>query len=252
MQKPANFKESACQECRKEIDLGFEIDMAFQPIVDTDSKSVFAYEALVRGANNESAGWVFQHVNDKNRYRFDQACRIKAIQQAAKLGTEQYLSINFLPNAVYQPELCIKATLAAAKDYNFPLNKLIFEFTESEQLIDHKHILKIVQYYKKLGFTVAIDDFGAGYSGLNLLADVEADIVKLDMALIRDIDKDKKRQVIVKSALRLCNQLNIRVIVEGVETQAEYLTLKEMGINLFQGYYFAKPAFRAFPELNSY
>ena len=250
MKKPNDYRELGCEECKHGAKLDFEIDMAFQPIVNVKTKKLFAHEALVRGPNNEGAGWVFNQVGEENRYRFDQNCRIKAIQRAAELGKDNYLCINFLPNAVYQPELCIKATLAAANTYQFPLDKLIFEFTESEQLLDHKHILNIVKHYQALGFKIAIDDFGAGYSGLNLLADVDTDYVKLDMALIRDIDKEKRRQIIVAGIVETCRQLNIELIAEGIETKGEYLALADLGIELFQGYYFAKPAFKSFPNVS--
>ncbi|EWH10891.1 hypothetical protein DS2_06356 [Catenovulum agarivorans DS-2] len=246
---PVDYKALTCHECRNGVGLGFEISMAFQPIVDTESRSIFAYEALVRGANNQPASWVFQHVNKQNLYRFDQTCRIKAIKLAAELNLDKFLCINFMPNAVYQPSLCIKATLSAAQTYNFPTDKLIFEFTEQEQLLDQKHILNIVEHYQQLGFSIAIDDFGAGYSGLALLADVECDLVKLDMALIRNIDTDPRRQAIVESAVSLCKQLNTKLMAEGIETQAELQTLQKLGIKLFQGFYLAKPEFECLPKV---
>ena len=106
--------------------------MAFQPIINSQTKTVFAREALVRGLNNEGAFHVFQNVNDTNRYRFDQSCRVKAIQLAAKLDVHKhsFLSINFLPNAVYKPELCIRTTLNAAEECHYPKEKITFELTE--------------------------------------------------------------------------------------------------------------------------
>ncbi len=89
--KPADFKALQCSECLKGNDLGFEFHMAFQPIVNTNTGSVLAQEALVRGPENQGAGWVFERINDSNRYRFDQACRVKAIQQASLLGETRYL-----------------------------------------------------------------------------------------------------------------------------------------------------------------
>lgn len=120
--------------------------MAFQPIVDTRRKEVFAHEALVRGVNNEPAGKVFEHVNDGNRYRFDQACRVKAIELAAKLGVTSFVSINFMPNAVYRPELCIRATLEAADTYKFPIDQIIFEITEGEKIDDIPHLQEIIRH----------------------------------------------------------------------------------------------------------
>jgi EAL domain-containing protein (putative c-di-GMP-specific phosphodiesterase class I) len=157
--------------------------MAFQPIFDLERRDVFAYEALVRGPAGESAATVLASVTDVNRYAFDQQCRVSAIDWAARLGltaASAKLSINFLPNAVYEPRACIRATLAAAVRHGLPTDRIIFEFTEQEAL-DTSHLLNILRSYKAMGFLTAIDDFGAGHSGLNLLADFQPDIVKLDM-----------------------------------------------------------------------
>jgi len=179
-----------CDDCRRSGKLDFDFTFAFQPIVDTRSGKVFSYEALVRGPQGESAQSILARVNDENRYLFDQACRVKAITLAAHLGLEAKLNINFLPNAVYRPELCIKTTLAAAKRLKFPIERIVFEVTESEKVSNGAHLGNIFQEYKRLGFATAIDDFGAGYAGLTFLAEYQPDYLKLDMALIREIDRD--------------------------------------------------------------
>jgi EAL domain-containing protein (putative c-di-GMP-specific phosphodiesterase class I) len=226
--------------------------MAFQPIINSQTKTVFAQEALVRGLNNEGAFHVFQNVNETNRYRFDQSCRVKAIQLAAKLDVHKhsFLSINFLPNAVYKPELCIRTTLNAAEEFHFPKEKIIFEFTENEQVIDSVHLESIIQHYQAQGFLTATDDFGSGFNGLNQLADLNTDIAKIDIVLIRNIDQDKKRQIIVRNLVNLFNELNMMIVAEGIETKAEYNTLQDMGVHLFQGYYFARPSFESLPDIN--
>lgn len=240
----------SCKQCQESSDLGFDFTMAFQPIVQYSSKTIFGYEALVRGLNNESAFSVISQVNDDNRYRFDQLCRVKAIALAAKLNISQMVSINFLPNAVYRPERCIRTTLEAAKEYGFPIAQIMFEFTEVEKVKDNQHIKNIVEYYKSLGFKTAIDDFGSGYSGLNLLADFQTDIAKLDMELIRNIDKDPVRQIVVKNTVAMFRELNITPLAEGIETKGEMCFLRDIGIGLMQGYYFAKPSFESLPEVN--
>ncbi|TVP89982.1 MAG: EAL domain-containing protein [Pseudomonadaceae bacterium] len=224
--------------------------MAFQPIVDLRNKSIFAYEALVRGTDGSGAGSILSRVNEDNRYAFDQSCRVTAVKLAAELGIPCFISINFLPNAVYQAATCIRATLEAARTYNFPTDRLIFEITENEELVDKKHLKSIITEYKRQGFKTAIDDFGAGYSGLNLLAEFQPDIIKLDMALVRDIDQDKVRQAIVQGILGVCKTLEIDVIAEGIETHAELNLLSSLGVNLFQGYLLAKPGFEHLPEVS--
>jgi EAL domain-containing protein (putative c-di-GMP-specific phosphodiesterase class I) len=224
--------------------------MAFQPIVDVARRQVFAHEALVRGVNGESAGSLLARVNTENLYAFDQSCRIKAVELAARLQVPGMVSINFMPNAVYQAETCIRATLEAAQRFKLPLDKIIFEVTEQEQVLDIDHLSGILLAYRKQGFMTAIDDFGAGYAGLNLLADFQPDLIKLDMELIRNIDSDSVRQILVESTLDMCRKLKVRVIAEGIETQAELQTLQHMGVELFQGYLLAKPGFETLPAVN--
>ena len=246
---PEDHRKLSCAECADAAALDFDFTMAFQPIMDLSRREVFAYEALVRGPANEPAGRVFEHVNDTNLYRFDQACRVKAIRLAARLGLTAMLSINFLPNAVYRPELCIRTTLAAATEYGFPIERIILEVTEGEQVKDHGHLRGILQHYQQRGFLTAIDDFGAGFSGLNLLAEYQPDLVKLDMALVRNIDTNTVRQAIVRGILQVCDELSIRVIAEGIESREELACLRAIRVELFQGYYFARPAFESIPAV---
>lgn len=249
MEIPKDYKKLSCLECANGVGLDFDFTMAFQPIVNTTTKMIFAHEALVRGLNQETAGQIFEYINSTNRYQFDQSCRTKAIKLAADLGMQSFLSINFLPNAIYRPELCIRTTLDAAETFGFPVDKIIFEITEGEKIEDKTHVREIVEYYKAKGFKTAIDDFGAGYAGLNLLAEIQTDIIKLDMALIRHIDHDRIRQAIVKGIIQVCRELSITIIAEGIETQDELKALQDFGIELFQGYYFAKPGFQCLPEI---
>ncbi len=247
MKVQKNYRPLGCKDCLDGAGLDFDFSMAFQPIVNVHTREVFAYEALVRGLQNEPAAEVFAHVNEDNRYRFDQSCRVKAVKLAAELNMRAMLSINFMPNAVYRPELCIRTTLYAAETYGFPIDRIMFEITEGERVDDLPHLRSIVEHYRQRGFKTAIDDFGAGYAGLNLLAEIRTDLLKLDMALIRDIDRDSVRQAIIRGILQVCTELSTRVIAEGVETRAELETLRGFGIELFQGYWFARPAFEALP-----
>lgn len=237
-----------CIRCRDARPLDLELKMAFQPIVDVEQRSVFAYEALVRGANGASAGQVLSAVKPEELYSFDQTCRVLAIETAQRLGMDSYLSINFLPNAVYEPASCIRLTLAAARKVGFSPDRLIFEITESEKIHNPDHALKIIKDYRQRGFLTAIDDFGAGYSGLNLLAEFQPHIVKLDMALTRDIDRDAVRRAIVAGVIGTCNALGCQIIAEGIESPEELDTLRKMGVSLFQGYLLARPGLESLPE----
>jgi EAL domain-containing protein (putative c-di-GMP-specific phosphodiesterase class I) len=226
--------------------------MAFHPIVDLSRGTVWGYEALVRGTEGQSAGQVLGQVTDENRYKFDQACRVKAIELAGRLfpvSSDTRLSINFMPNAVYEPSACIKASLAAASRVGFRPERIMFEFTENEEVGDPKHLQRIVAEYKRLGFLTAIDDFGAGHAGLNLLAKFQPDVMKIDMELIRGIEACRARQAIVAGIVGIGRTLDVVVIAEGVETREEATMLRSAGITLLQGYLFAKPEVERLPDM---
>ncbi len=242
--------QNGCGDCAGGVAPPFPYEMAFQPIVSLREQRVFAFEALVRGPGGEGAGSVLSQVNADNIYAFDQSCRVKAIETAAQLGlaeTGAALSINFIPGAVYRPETCIRATLAAAGRVGFPRDRLIFEVTEGEKVVDRAHLRGILEEYRRHNFRSAIDDFGAGYAGLNLLAEFQPDIIKIDLELVRDIDTKPVGQKIVAAMVGLCRDLAIEIIAEGVETRGELSALQAMGVDLFQGYLFAKPGFKSLP-----
>lgn len=250
MGKPAEYQSARCGACASDVDLDFEFSMAFQPIVDARTGRVYSQEALVRGVNNEPASDVFSRVNGDNLYRFDQACRVRAIAWAANLGISTFLNVNFMPNAVYRPEMCIQTALEAARTHGFPTDRIVFEITEGERVSDLPHLQSIVADYQRRGFQVAIDDFGAGYAGLNLLAELRTDLVKLDMGLIRQIDQDRTRRIICRGIIGVCRELGIEVIAEGIETYDELQCLQDLGVHLFQGYYLARPSFESLAQIN--
>jgi blue light- and temperature-responsive anti-repressor len=220
---------------------------AFQAIVDTVAREVFSYEALIRGPANEPAFRVLEQVPDDLKHQFDQDSRIHAIALAARMGLKCNLNLNFLPRSL---ELCADAignTCKAAADNFLPLERIILEVTEGEVIHDHAHFAALLNEYRGMGIKLAIDDFGAGYSGLNLLADFQPDHVKIDMNLVRGIEKHGPRQAIVRGIAQVCEDLGIDVIAEGVETLQEFRWFEDHGVRLFQGYLFAKPGFEKFP-----
>ncbi|WP_205958461.1 EAL domain-containing protein [Qipengyuania sediminis] len=241
-----------CTGCRDGADFPVAITMAFQPIVDTLTGGVFAYEALLRGADGAGAAEVLARVTDSNRYAFDQACRVSAIECAVAAGildTPALLSINFLPNAVYSPLACIQLTLSTAKVTGLPAERLVFEFTENEHMGSPSHVLGIIDTYKRIGFTVAIDDFGAGHSGLGMFARFTPDEIKLDMELVRGIDGDPRRRAIVRGVVAMCAELGTIIVAEGIETEGEAATLRELGVRYHQGFWYARPALAALPAI---
>jgi EAL domain-containing protein (putative c-di-GMP-specific phosphodiesterase class I) len=243
-------KQPSCSACRDGIDLPFEFSMALQPIVDVSCGTVYAYEALARGPEGQPSGSVLSQVTETNRYAFDQTCRVKAITLASRLNlaaTGAHLAINFMPGAVYAPVSCIQLTLRTAERLGFPLDKLIFEITEQEEVADRDHLRGIVAEYQRRGFKIAIDDFGAGFSNLCLLTDFPSDILKLDMALTRDLHRRPRAQQVLRHVVALAVSLGCKIVAEGVETVEEFTAIRDCGVSLMQGYLFARPAFEQLP-----
>lgn len=242
-----------CSGCRNGVEAPFDFTMAFQPIVDVQQGRVWAYEALVRGPEGQGAGWVLDQVTSENRYAFDQACRVKAIEMAAELFNTPdgpLLSINFLPNAVYQPAACIRVTLQAADRTGFPVDRIMLEFTEGERVDDIEHIKAIIREYKARNLITAIDDFGAGFSGLGLLAEFQPDVIKLDMGLIRNLHTDTGRMAILKGIMATAGLLKLTVVAEGIESTEEMNALSGLGITLMQGFLFARPQLAGLPDIH--
>jgi EAL domain-containing protein (putative c-di-GMP-specific phosphodiesterase class I) len=228
-----------CGRC--DVELPFDFTMAFQPIVDLATAQVTTYEALVRGPGGESAWSVLSQVTDDLLYRFDQACRVRAIEMASALDMQERLSINFLPNAVYEPEACIQATLEVSRRVGWPAERLVFEFTETERVRDQGHLKRIIDSYRSMGFTTALDDFGNGYANLDLLTELEPDKLKIDRELVKGCDRDRRRQALLRAVRGLASELELEVIAEGVETPEEAMWLARAGITRQQGFFFARP-----------
>lgn len=248
----SDARPRGCQGCRDSVGLPFAFTMAFQPIVDVEARRVWAYEALVRGVNGEGAGSILDLVERSSIYGFDQACRVKAVELAGKLfdrDDDTKLSINFMPNAVYEPNACIRATLDAARRASFRQDRIMFEFTENEQIRDIPHVQNIIETYKRRGFTTAIDDFGAGYAGLGVLAELQPDVIKVDMALIRSIDASAAKRAILAGVVAMARDLDMLVIAEGIETIGELDCVRNLGVRLCQGYALARPALESLPAV---
>ena len=217
--------------------------IAFQPIVDLRRNGIFAQEALLRGSSGEPAEPVLAATGAASSSAFDQVCRLRVLETAARLRLPDAISINFAPNAVPEPRNWLQTTISAARALGIALDRLIFEMTEAEQVRDVRTLARIVAEFRRFGLRTAIDDFGAGFAGLSLLADVQPDILKIDMGLVRGIHDDTARYRIVEGIRRTADNLGILVIAEGVETAEERDALLDLGITLQQGFLFARPVF---------
>lgn len=230
-------------------DIGFEFSFAFQPIVDIRNREIVSYEALVRGPKGEPSKAVFAQVPKYNFPKFDEMCRRKAIYLASRLKIPSRLNLNMTPSSIFEVDMNITATFRASLQSGIPVENIIFEMVESESLIDSRNLLQYLQVIQEFGFKTAVDDFGAGHSGLRLLVQYQPNFIKLDRDLITNIHQDYVRQSIFTGIWHICRRLSIDVVAEGVETVDEYHWLQEAGVRLFQGYFFARPAFEALPDV---
>lgn len=238
------MQKALCTGC-KDGQTAPDFTMAFQPIVDIETQRIVAHEALVRGLGGEGAKDVLSRIDKTNVYAFDQACRTRAIGLASRIGLQTRLNINFLPNAVYEPAACIRATLDAAARTGFPIRSLTFEMVENEDVAESGHLRRIIETYRRIGFGIALDDFGTGYSGLARLAELQPDTIKVDRALVMDCDRNPIRRAILANVVALGREIGTQVVLEGVERVEEVEALRAIGGRFMQGYFFARPAFEA-------
>lgn len=221
---------------------------AFQPIVDIDKGEIFSYEALIRGLGQEPASQVLSKIPPSQLHKFDEESRILALRLAAHLGLSARLNLNFLPRSHETSPHVITSLLKTAESLGIRPGQLVIEILERELISDFTTFNKFVNECRAAGVIFAIDDFGSGYAGLNLLAEFQPNLIKLDMQLIRDIQRSGPRQAIVRGIMRTCLDLGIDIIAEGVESIEEFQWLRREGISLYQGNLLFMPAFEALPS----
>ena len=149
--------------------------------------------------------------------------------------------INFNPPAIYDPVYCLRSAFHAAERAVIDPSRVIFEVVETVHVDDPDRLVDILAHYRQAGFRVALDDVGAGFSSLNLLVRLRPDIIKLDKALIRGVDRDPFRAAIAAKLLEAARELGVRTVAEGVETMGELEWLRAWGGDLVQGYLIARP-----------
>jgi EAL domain-containing protein (putative c-di-GMP-specific phosphodiesterase class I) len=218
---------------------------AFQPIIDARNKSCIGFEALLRSdepslphpaAALEAAKRLGQ-LETVGRKMRDRVAEVFRVDRRTEL-----LFVNLHVSDLLDPHL-----LSPSSALSQLASQVVLEITERAILDDITDVSQRVAALRELGYRIAIDDLGAGYSGLTTFALIEPDFIKLDMALIRDIDQKPMHQRIVRSVLQLCQDMGTTAIVEGVESEAEFETLRALGCGFFQGYLFARPG-AGFPQ----
>lgn len=221
---------------------------AFQPIVwASNPANIYGQECLLRAEAADSclvtAGPIFGAAREAGLLaQTDLAARHAAVREAARHGFGGHLFINIAPAYVHDPATCLRSTVGAIDRVEIPREKVIFEITETDEAVDVPALKAFGDYCRKNGFRVALDDVGSGYSSLNLIHRLRPDFIKLDMDLIRGVDRDPYQATVARKVIELARDLGASTIAEGVETAGEMAWVRDHGATFAQGWFIAKPA----------
>lgn len=225
------------------------IETWYQPVVNARSHELWGYECLMRGRGDDGETidpgtlihWAKQ---EQLTFMLDRVCRERHLLNAseADIPDHVHLLINFLPTTVYDPNFCLQTTVQAAKQAQIHPSRIVFEVVESEHVEDREHLLSILAFYRNAGFSVALDDVGAGYAGLMLLAEMNPDLVKIDRGLVTRAPESNMHQGICRSLIEIAREANKLSLAEGVETDQERRLMESLGVDLIQGYLFGRPS----------
>lgn len=220
---------------------------AFQPIVDASRRAVVGYEALVRADKTGTAADVLQRIQLGELGAFDEDARRMAIGFASRLGLAGNLHLNVFPHSWASAPKTIDSSLETAKRCGIDITRIVFELKHEATVSDPCAVSEWLSESRRLGLRINIDDFGSGYAGLALLDHYQPEMISLSMWLVRSIESHGARQAILRGLVQTCSDLGVDIIAKGVETIEEYFWLRDEGIELFQGFLFAKPGFESLP-----
>lgn len=230
---------------------GQPCQFALQPIVEPLRRKVTSYELLIRSDTGGSPDDYFASVPHEERYVADLQSKAVAFDTAKQLGIQSTkLSVNLFPMSLITVPDAVDCLLAQIANSGLSPRQVIVEVTEQEAISCLDTFGASITQLRKAGIGVAIDDFGAGFAGLSLLAEFQPDKLKIDRKLIQGIHTDGPRQAIVRAILQACAAMGITPVAEGVEEVEEWCWLQAAGVERFQGYLFARPALNRVPEIH--
>jgi|GEM_PF-5962733 len=220
------------------------IRMYYQPIRQLQTGWTIGWECLARGpvgSELESPLALFDCATRVGRlFEVEQICRTLAIRNA-KIDPDAKLFINISPNIFSDPSFHDGETRSILEQFGWHPRQIVFEITEHQAIKEYSSFLQIINHYRRQGYQIAIDDVGAGYSGLVTLMQVKPDFVKIDMELIRGIEKDRTRQDIVRAICQISKGFGATIIAEGIETTAELQCMQRCDVDCGQGYLLGRP-----------
>lgn len=229
------------------------ISTVYQPIVSLSDGEIIGYEALSRGPEGsglERPDALFRAAEEHNLlWELEYLCRINAIERAKSILQSKYLFVNVDPKVIDNDKYKIGYTRDLASAFNINPMNIIFEITERTAIEDYRKFRRTIDNYINQGYRIAIDDTGAGYSGLRTLAEIHPQFIKIDMELIRDIDKKPINQTLLKTLYDFAISTHMSMIAEGIETADELNVLIDIGISYGQGFLLQRPS-KDFADIN--
>lgn len=229
---------------------GADCSFAFQPIVDPFMQQIVSWEALIRTPEGDSPAAYFQTLPQEALYEADLKSKQVALSMASALGLHtQTLSLNLLPMTLVNVPNAVDFLLTVIEANGFVPEQIVVEFTESEAISRFDEFTHSVRQLKSAGISVTIDHFGAGFAGLQLLAQFQPDRIKINRDLIANVHKSGPRQAIVQAIIKCCASLEIQFCAVGVELAEEWMWLESAGISQFQGHLFASPRLGGIPAV---
>ncbi|MEZ6876702.1 diguanylate phosphodiesterase [Enterobacter sp. KBR-315C3_2022] len=229
---------------------GADCSFAFQPIVDPFMQEVVSWEALLRTPDGGSPEAYFGALPREEVYERDLNSKQVALSMASALGLgNQTISLNLLPMTLVNVPNAVDFLLTAIEANGFVPEQIVVEFTESEAISRFEDFTSAVRQLKSAGISVTIDHFGAGFAGLQLLAQFQPDRIKINRDMIIDVHKSGPRQGIIQAIIKCCTSLEIQFCAVGVEKAEEWMWLESAGISQFQGNLFASPRLGAIPAI---
>lgn len=216
------------------------VRVVFEPIVKLESRQLLGYEALVRGEPGSEFATPAQlfgaAVECDALFELDCLCRRTALNAADRLPEGAKLFLNCLPSAINDPSLQDSALRDLLARHRLRPSDVVFEISERESIDNFAVFREVCDHYSALGFQIALDDVGVGYSSLEAVTELAPDYLKVDMSFVRGIHEDPARQEILKALTSIAWRIDARIIAEGIETDAELKTLRELAISYGQGY----------------
>lgn len=225
--------------------IGASVHFAFQTIVDARTCDVVAFEALARGIGGEAAATVISRVSLDQRFEFDQACRIRALEAAARNHLDLDIHLNCSDIKPGNVNLVSQVTLHVARHYGVDPGRIVLELSNLDSLDSNSQVTEVRDALASAGLRTLADNFGRRNANLRPITILQPEQIKLDRLLIRRIHETLPQQAIVRAVLALAGDLGIQVVAAGVELKEEFQCLQALGVERFQGYFFAQPGLEA-------